>query len=167
MVGNSTFDFKYKKKDKAITIKVNDCVNIKDSVVDVDPQLFFQRWIVSIQPDKDAFSYELCTRPSSLFDKKGLMNEAHKPALKSALFDQPGLSECIIPHFLQNTYPLYSWWLVIVPKTSMDCWKHVWWNMLLLQKLFAEQLQDSWKHNSHIWRLLAFFYKGQYTYLTK
>ena len=43
MVGNSTFDFKYKKKDMAITIKVNDCVNIKDSVVDVDPQLFFQR----------------------------------------------------------------------------------------------------------------------------
>ena len=29
-------------------------VNIEDSVVEVDPQLFFQRLFVSIQPDKDA-----------------------------------------------------------------------------------------------------------------
>ena len=32
----------------------------------------------------DGFSYELCTRSGSLFDKKGLMNEGHKPAVKCA-----------------------------------------------------------------------------------
>ena len=88
----------------AIIIKTSDSVNIKDSVVKVDPQLFFQRLIVSIQPEEGAFSCELCTRPSSLFDKKGLINEAHKPELKSALFNQRVLSEYIIPHILQNIY---------------------------------------------------------------
>ena len=87
-----------------IIIKTSDSVNIKDSVVKVDPQLFFQRLIVSIQPEEDVFSCELCTRPSSLFDKKGLINEAHKPELKSALFSQRVLSEYIIPHILQNIY---------------------------------------------------------------
>ena len=27
-----------------------------------------------------------------------------KPELKNALFDQPGLSECIIPHILEDTH---------------------------------------------------------------
>ena len=87
-----------------ITIKPNDSDNIKDSLVEADPQLFFQKLLVFIQPEEDAYSHELCTRPSSLFDKKGLMNEAHKPALKSVLFNQPGLSEFIIPDILQNTH---------------------------------------------------------------
>ena len=77
MVGSSAFDFKYKKKDMVIIIKVNDFVNVKDNMVEIDPQLFFQMLIASIQPKEDAFSYELCTRASSLFDRKDLMNEAH------------------------------------------------------------------------------------------
>ena len=77
-----------------IIIKTNASVNIQDSVVEVDPLLFFQRLIVFIQPEEinDTFNYELCIRPSSLFDKKGLMNEAHKPELKNALLEQLGLS---------------------------------------------------------------------------
>ena len=60
-----------------ITIKTNASVSIEDSVVEVDPQLFFQRLIVFIQPEevKDAFTNELCARPSSLLDRKGLGNE--------------------------------------------------------------------------------------------
>ena len=51
-----------------------------------------------------------CARPSTLFDKKGLMNEAHKPALKSDLFDQPGISECTIPEkpFLPDNFQTYN-----------------------------------------------------------
>ena len=54
---------------------------------DVDPQLFFQRLVVFIRHAdiEKAFSYELCTKPSSLFDKRGLMNEAGKPSLMNAL----------------------------------------------------------------------------------
>ena len=32
------------------------------------------------------------------------MTEAHKPALNSAFFNQPGLFEGIIPDILQNTH---------------------------------------------------------------
>ena len=88
------FDYKFRKKDMVIIIKTNASVNIQDSVVEVDPLLFFQRLIVFIQPEEinNTFNYELCIRPSSLFDKKGLMNEAHKPELKNALLEQLGLS---------------------------------------------------------------------------
>ena len=75
-----------------IKTKINE-----DSVVEVDPRLFLQRLIVFIQPEEinDVFNYELCIRPSSLFDKKCLMSEAHKSELKNALLVQLGLSECI------------------------------------------------------------------------
>ena len=58
---------------------------LKMIVVEVDPRLFFQRLIVFFQPEEinDAFNYELCIRPSSLLDKKGLMNEAHESELKN------------------------------------------------------------------------------------
>ena len=80
-----------------IIIKTNASVNIEDSVVDVEPRLFLQRLIVFIQPEEinDAFSYELCIRPSSVFDKKGLMSEADKLELKNAILDRLALSECI------------------------------------------------------------------------
>ena len=67
-----------------IIIKTNASVNIEDSVVDVEPRLFLQRLIVFIQPEEinDAFSYELCIRPSSVFDKKDLISEADKLELK-------------------------------------------------------------------------------------
>ena len=100
--------------------------------------------------------------PKSLFHKKVLMNEVHKPALKSHLFDQQELSQCIIP----AKYPLCSWWGDIIAKTSMDCWKHVWWNMSIPQKyllnnyetaenitvVFDGYLLSFTKHSTHIWR---------------
>ena len=56
---------------------LDDRVNIEDRRVEVDPRLFFQRLIV-IQPEEinDAFSYEFCIRPSSLFDK--IINPIHQ-----------------------------------------------------------------------------------------
>ena len=116
MVGSSAFYVKYEKKDMAIPIKTKDPVNIKDSVVEVNSQLFFQRLIVSIQPEEDPFSYELCRRPISLIEKKSLMNEAHTPAVRSVLFDQPGLSQCIIPDILQNTHYVLEGWGSLLQK---------------------------------------------------
>ena len=71
MAGNSAFDYRFRKKDMTITIKTNASVNIEKGMVEVDIQLFFQRLIVFTQPEKidDAFLYELCLRPSSLFEK--------------------------------------------------------------------------------------------------
>ena len=112
IAGSSAFDNKFRKKGMTITIKTNASVSIEGSVVETDTQLFVKILIVFIQPEEinDAFSYELGTRPSSLFDKKGLMNEAHKPELKNALLDQLGLSECIMSDILQDTnYVLDGW----------------------------------------------------------
>ena len=50
IAGTSAFDYKFRKKDMPIIIKINAFVNIEDSVVEVDPRLFFQRLIVFIQP---------------------------------------------------------------------------------------------------------------------
>ena len=76
---------------------LDDRVNIEDRRVEVDPRLFFQRLIVFIQPEEinDAFSYEFCIRPSSLFDKKMSNNKSHTSESKIALLDQLGLSGCI------------------------------------------------------------------------
>ena len=129
LIQGMTLDYKFTKKEMCITIKINASLNIGDIVVKVDPQLFFQRIFVFIQHEEinDAFSYELCTRPSSLFEKKSLMNEAHKPALKSALFDQPGLSECIIPDINQDThYDLDGGsWLQRLPWTVGDMFNEI------------------------------------------
>ena len=64
MTGTSAFDYKFIRKDMTITIKTNASVNIEASVVEVDPQLFFQRLVVFIQPEEinDPFSYEFWTR---------------------------------------------------------------------------------------------------------
>ena len=78
-------------------------------VVEVDPRLFFQRLIVFFQPEEinDAFNYELCIRPSSLLDKKGLMNEAHESELKNALLDQLGLW-VYMPDIFQDNHYLFD-----------------------------------------------------------
>ena len=58
----SAFDYKFRHKDMAIIIKTNASVNIEDSVEEDDPWLFFQRLIVSIQPEEinNAFNCEFC-----------------------------------------------------------------------------------------------------------
>ena len=123
--GTSAFDYKSRKEDMVIIIKANVSFNIEDSIVEVDPRLLFQRLLVFIQLEEinDAFSYELCIRPNSLFDKKYEMNEAHKSELKNILLDQLGLSKCIC--LISFKIPIMFLMGVIVAKTSMNCWKHV------------------------------------------
>ena len=41
IAGTSAFDYKFRKKDIAIIIKTNASVSIEESVVEVDPRLFF------------------------------------------------------------------------------------------------------------------------------
>ena len=43
MTGTLTFYCKFRKKDTVITIRTNASLNNKDSVLEVDPQLFFQK----------------------------------------------------------------------------------------------------------------------------
>ena len=59
--------------------------------------MLFQRLLAFTQLEEinDLFNYWLCINPSSLFDKKGEMNEAHISELKNGLLNQLGLSKCI------------------------------------------------------------------------
>ena len=105
MKGCSVFDYSFRKKDMAITMKTKASLDLGDVTIQVDPQLFFQRLIIFIQHDdiKEAFSYELCTRPSSLFDRHGLMNEADKSELVHALAELPHVEDCIFSSMPINT----------------------------------------------------------------
>ena len=62
--------------------------------------------VLFIQPEdiKDAFSYELTIRPTSLFDKDGLMNKADKPELRKALANLPGISGCVSPEIPKQVH---------------------------------------------------------------
>ena len=91
-------------------------VNIEKQKYNVDPHLFFQRLIVFMKEDKvnDAFSYELCVRPSSLFHKNGLMNEADKSSLMKVLADiaEPcDYTEC------PTTSYCGGWWMAFTANT--------------------------------------------------
>ena len=106
MKGCSVFDYSFKKKDMAVTMKTKASLDLGDMTVQIDPQLFFQRLIIFIQHDdiKEAFSYELSTRPSSLFDKQGLMNEANKAELAHALAELPNVEGCILSSMPDDTH---------------------------------------------------------------
>ena len=61
-------------------MKTKLAINFGDIIVQFDPQLLFQSLIIFIHIDEihNALSYELCTRPALLFDRKGLMNAVNK-----------------------------------------------------------------------------------------
>ena len=85
MVGKSVHTYSFKKKDMAVTMKPRNSVDIDGEIVAVDPQLLFQRLLITVGRDdvklKDALQYELCSHPASLFGDNSLMREADKPAL--------------------------------------------------------------------------------------
>ena len=84
--------------------------------------MLFQRLLAFTQLEEinDLFNYWLCINPSSLFDKKGEMNEAHISELKNGLLNQLGLSKCIclISFKIPIMFLMRGGGGVIVAKTS-------------------------------------------------
>ena len=70
-----------------VLMKTKSSLSIEGEKIHIDSALLFQRLIAvySLEELSTAFGYELSTRPTSLFDKDDLMNEADKPKLKHAL----------------------------------------------------------------------------------
>ena len=61
----------------------------------MDPLLLFQRLVTTLGGTSDtdletAFSYELCTFPTSIIDNDGLLREANKPQLADAIWEDIG-----------------------------------------------------------------------------
>ena len=81
MYGVDAYDYTFKKKDKAVTMKVHSSVELDGEVVSVDPQLLFQRLITTLMCGntdtnlETAFPYELSTFPTSNIDNEGLFKK--------------------------------------------------------------------------------------------
>ena len=93
--GISVYDYSFKKKEKAVTMKVRSTVELDGEVVHVDTQLF-QRLITTLVGGNSdtnletAFCYELCTFPTCIIDNDGLLRKANKPQLADAIWKDIG-----------------------------------------------------------------------------
>lgn len=81
MIGKNVSEYSFENANKAVTMGSNNAILIDGKVTHIDPQLLFQRLMLmarnfSDEKLKDVFKYELCQKPSSLFDDSGLMREA-------------------------------------------------------------------------------------------
>ena len=69
MVGATAADFSFKRKDQAVTMASKSAVKVGGEVVQVDPQLLFQRLTIAGKSNlEEAMTYELCTFPPALFE---------------------------------------------------------------------------------------------------
>ncbi|CAC5397934.1 unnamed protein product [Mytilus coruscus] len=82
LVGKNIMDYTFRKKQKLITLSNKTSVKKDGELVEVDPQLLFQRCTAVANTLFDEisviFQYELCSVPCSLFDSYELSREAHK-----------------------------------------------------------------------------------------
>ncbi|CAG2234842.1 unnamed protein product [Mytilus edulis] len=91
LVGKNILDYTFRKKQQLITLSNKTSVKIDGELVEVDPQLLFQRCTAVANTLFDdisvIFQYELCSVPSSLFDSNGLPREAHKSVLSDSIWN--------------------------------------------------------------------------------
>lgn len=89
MEGLTTTEYTFKKRDQAITMASKSAVKIGDEVVQVDPQLLFQRLTVAARASQDlalVFKYKLCSHPAALFDSSLLLRQPQKQQLADAIW---------------------------------------------------------------------------------
>ncbi|KAK3716294.1 hypothetical protein QZH41_014573, partial [Actinostola sp. cb2023] len=89
MTGQSTTDYTFKRNAQAVTLAATSAVKIDNDLVQIDPQLLFQRLILACEgPDELAavFRYELCSYPPALFDPSLMMRQPQKPVLADAIW---------------------------------------------------------------------------------
>lgn len=83
MAGQKVSAYTFKKVNKVVTMSDKNVIVIDGEVTFIDPQLLFQRLVLVArkfdeQKLEKIFAYELCQRPSSMFDDYGLMREIKK-----------------------------------------------------------------------------------------
>ena len=102
MIGARISDHSFKRKDQVITLASKQSIKVNEETVQVDPHLLFQRLTMAGASDlESAMHFELCTFPPALFECPGLLNEAQKPALASAIWTSARQEEESIPKKVQ------------------------------------------------------------------
>ncbi len=72
----------FKKKDQIVTMDTSNAIKICDEVLNIDPQLLFQRLVTAGTKNEqllEVFGYELLSYPSAIFDMKNVLKAANKP----------------------------------------------------------------------------------------
>ncbi|KAK6178649.1 hypothetical protein SNE40_011177 [Patella caerulea] len=89
MTGTNVLNFSFKKKDQVVTLATKAGVKVDGDMIQVDPQLMFQRLIATARNLNDdltiIFKYELCSIPPALFDSCDLPRQPNKPATYNAI----------------------------------------------------------------------------------
>ena len=80
--------FNAKISDHAITLQSRSSVRVDGELVQVDPELLFQRLFVAsnaIDDKKTSFRFELCSYPSALFGDSRMMRAPQKAVPSDAM----------------------------------------------------------------------------------
>ena len=98
MEGISADNFSFKQKDQAITWACKSSVKVDGELVQVDPQLLFQRLTLAGKSNlEDTMTHELCTFPPALFETRGLLNEPQKASFADAIWSFVKNKEVLVP----------------------------------------------------------------------
>ncbi|XP_053373150.1 uncharacterized protein LOC123533634 [Mercenaria mercenaria] len=90
MVGKVIDQYSFKRSLQAVTLSAKTSPKVTDEIVNIDPQLLFQRLTTAasryVDNIADIFQYELCGVPSGLFDNTGLPREPQKSNLAESIW---------------------------------------------------------------------------------
>ena len=89
MEGKTVDEYVFKRVNQAVTLDCKSSVKVDGDVIEIDPQLLFQRLtLVAKSRDnlEDVFRFELCSYPPALFSGMQFLREANKPVLANAIW---------------------------------------------------------------------------------
>ena len=89
VVGQSAANYTFKRSAQAVTLGSKSSVRIDDEMVQIVPQLLFQRLVLACSSSDDLesiFAFELCSYPTALFDTPTSLRQPQKPALVDAIW---------------------------------------------------------------------------------
>ena len=89
MVGKTTTQHPFKKKDQVCPLSNSNKIKVRDEVIHIDSPLLFQRLVTAGQCKDnlaEVFQYELCSYPPALLENKFTHREASKATLADALW---------------------------------------------------------------------------------
>ena len=82
-------EYVFKRANQVVTLNSKSSVKVDGDVIQIDPQLLFQRLTLVIKSRdslEDVFRFELCSYPPALFSRTQFLREAHKPVLADAVW---------------------------------------------------------------------------------
>lgn len=99
MSGKNPVTHSFKRKDHVVTMVLKTAVKEGDNIIEIDPDLLFQRLasVAAKEPDSlnKALTFELSPQPPALFDKNLFMREAQKAQLADTLASW--VTQCDLP----------------------------------------------------------------------